>query len=99
MIHYGIHAVPAPGQAAALAGAVGTYQKLLTTHGAKSVQSFVVAAGQDVGSVFHVVAYDTMSEAEKVQDAVRTDPVWQDLQDKTASMVASYSITTLAELE
>ena len=98
MIHYGIHAIPAPGQAEALAGTVATYQKLLKKHGAKSVQSFTVAAGQNVGSVFHVVAYETMSAAEKVQDAVRTDKEWKALQAKVSPTVASFSITTLAEL-
>jgi hypothetical protein len=99
MVHYGIHAIPAPGQAEALAGAVPAYQKLLAAHGAKSVQSFVIAAGQNVGSVFHIVAYDSMADAEKVQGAVRDNAEWKDLQAKTGPMVASYSINTLAALD
>ena len=99
MIHYGIQAIPAPGKGQALLETVPTYKKLLAKHGAKSAQSFIVAAGQDVGSVFHVVAYETIAAAEKVQDAVRNDGEWNDLQAKVAPLVASYSITTLAELE
>jgi hypothetical protein len=98
MVYYGIHAIAAPGQAEALAGSVPTYQKLLEAHGAKSVQSFVIAAGQNVGSIFHIVGYDSMSDAEKVKDAVRNDAQWKDLQAKTGPMIASYSINTLEAL-
>jgi hypothetical protein len=98
MIYYGIHAIPAPGQAGALAGAVAPYQKLLSAHGAKSVESFVISAGQNVGSLFHIVGYENSTDAEKVRDAVRDDPEWKDLQTKIGSMVASLSINTLDAL-
>ncbi len=98
MVYYGIHAIPAPGQAEALAGSVSTYQKLLRAHGAKSVESFAIAAGQNVGSLFHIVGYETMSDAEKVKGAVRNDAEWKDLQAKVGPMVASLSINTLESL-
>ena len=98
MVHYGIHAIPAPGQAEGLAAAVAPYQKLLSKHGAKSVESFVISAGQNVGSLFHIVGYENSADAEKVRDAVRNDAEWKDLQAKIGQMVASLSINTLDSL-
>lgn len=98
MIHYEIKAIPAPGQAQALIGTVAAYRDLLSKHGAKSAESYVVAAGNDVGSLVHIISYDTIAAAEKVQAAVQNDADWNALQTEVAPLVASYSITTLNQL-
>jgi hypothetical protein len=98
MIHYAIHAIPTPGQSDPLAQTVPSYQKLLLAHGAKSVQSFVVGAGPDVGSLMHIVGYEDSAAAEKVRDAVRNDAEWKSLQDTVNSKIANLTIGTLYEV-
>ena len=98
MVYYGIHAIPTPGKAGDLAASVPGYHKLLTATGAKSVQSFVLTAGQNVGSLFHIVGYEKTADAEKVRDAVRNDGEWKDMQAKVGPITGSLSINTLEAL-
>jgi hypothetical protein len=98
MIHYAIHAIPTPGQSDALAQSVPEYQKLLRKYGAKTVQSFVVGAGPNVGSLMHLVGYEDSATAEKVRDAVQNDKEWKTLQGTVNSKIASLTIGTLFEI-
>lgn len=98
MVYYGIHAIPTPGKGGDLAASVPAYQKLLTDTGAKSVESFVITAGQNVGSLFHIVGYEQTADAEKVRDAVRNNGAWKDMQAKVGPMTGSLSINTLEPL-
>lgn len=99
MVYYGVQVIPAPGAYYSLSEMIPAYKKILEKNGAKSVHSFVVAAGATVGSIAHMIGYDDVATAAKANEAMHADADWQKLQKKGAPLIGSLSINTLRPIE
>lgn len=99
MIYYGVQASPTPGGYQTLKELAAPYAKLLKANGAKSVQSFVVGAGQNVGTIAHVVGFADREAAGKAGEALRANSEWTKLQERGAPVISSLTINTLHELD
>ena len=98
MIYQGLRVVPAAGQGAALAAAVGPYLKLVEKHGGKPVGAWNVTVGQGWGDYTYLNSFADMGAYGKFNDALRNDPEWQDLMTNLAPQIAAVNISLLQPL-
>lgn len=99
MVYYGVQVVPVPGAFYTLKEMIPAYKKLLEKNGAKSVHSFVVTTGSNVGSIAHMVGYDDIASAAKGNEGLHENKDWRKLQEKGAPLIASLTINTLNPVE
>jgi hypothetical protein len=98
VIYYEISTVATPGKTQELLGHVAEYNRIIAAHGAKSLGSFVVGVGDNVGTIKHIVGYADQGAAEAARQKLQSDPDWQKLSDATFPIISSYSITLLEAL-
>ena len=99
MIYYGVQATAAPGGYPKVKELCAPYAKLLKANGAKSVQSFVVSAGQNVGTIAHLIGFADRDAAGKAGEALRANSELTKLQERGGPVIASLTINTLQELD